>query len=402
MALKDGLSKCAELVVVNYTNNLGAKGMAQNTHKATRHQHYVPRAYLRQWCLRGEELAVGTPDKIIAAKSTKSFGAEHDMYAFVDLQPEELRFLLKTVKQIVDLRHPIVDALVVPIFLVVLFFRTDKKDWNAEYAEAYDEFARLPLSVNRVSAYKTLRSVAETNADLPPDVIEKLRNSFASGFEAFESQIENQAWEILKRVRNHDLGCLKNDSDLLRLLTYLVNQCFRGPDYIEMIREELPPSISADGGTPELANYMRYIQPLWVANNLVKTRRERKVVVLDNKTDLEFITTDTPYAIYGDARERKTPLITYFPLGPRQALFFGYSSAVNKLVTQKYGREIVDRNFVDWLNREVLASARRFVFATTSEVLIRNNYYISQSSKPTMVYGLKNSCQNSINLKGVL
>ncbi len=71
-------------------------------------------------------------------------------------------------------------------------------------------------------------------------------------------------------------------------------------------------------------------------------------------TDLEFIISDTPYAIYGERKNANTPLITYFPLSPTKGLFYGYRSGVNKFVST-YGRAVRDRNLIDWLNREVAA-----------------------------------------------
>ena len=80
-------------------------------------------------------------------------------------------------------------------------------------------------------------------------------------------------------------------------------------------------------------------------------------------TDLEFITSDTPYAIYGERKNANTPLITYFPLSPTKGLFYGYRSGVNKFVST-YGRAVRDRNLIDWLNREVVSTAVKFVFAS--------------------------------------
>lgn len=352
----------------------------------TKNQHYLPQEYLKQWCSEDGSFAVATRKGIVTSRNVRNFGAENNMYAFVDIAPQELNFLRRAISQIVTFSHPVIEALFVPTYLVVLFFRIEKQDWNDEYAKEYDEFSKLNLSKIRRSTYNKLRDAAEGRTSLTQEEKDAMRCSFASGFETFETSVENAALPVLRNVRNGDLSDLKDDKKLLRLLTYLVNQCFRGPDYLRMIQEQLPDEIVADGGTAELARYMRYIQPLWVAHNLVVNRKERKVVVVRNKTDLEFITTDTPYAIYGDASQRRTPLITYYPLTPRMALFFGYSSSVNKLVTMKYGREIVDRKFVDWLNREVLSSARYFVFATKESVIKENDYNLLDKTVPSVMY----------------
>lgn len=57
----------------------------------------------------------------------------------------------------------------------------------------------------------------------------------------------------LKMARKGDLSFMKNEMSAHAFLLYLVNQGFRGPDYLKSIGESLPDGIRADGGTAELA-----------------------------------------------------------------------------------------------------------------------------------------------------
>ena len=118
----------------------------------------------------------------------------------------------------------------------------------------------------------------------------------------------------------------------------LVNQCFRGPDYLRYIESVLLERAHEIGETPKLARYLRYIFPFYVMNQLLQTKDQRKVHIIESRTDLEFVTGDVPCAIYGERKNPKTPMITYFPISPRKAILFGYREAINKYI-QKYGWE---------------------------------------------------------------
>ena len=168
------------------------------------------------------------------------------------------------------------------------------------------------------------------------------------------------------------------------MLLYLVNQCFRGPDYLRYIESIFPDRAHELGETPKLARYLRYIFPFYILNHLLQTKDQRKVLVIENKSDLEFVTGDVPCAIYGERRNPKTPMVTYFPMSPQKAMLFGYRDAINAYV-HKYGWELIDKSLVDWFNREIIASSQRFVFASNANVLIANGYHVYEHTTPTYV-----------------
>lgn len=350
----------------------------------TRRQHYVPQAYLRHWGDANGNVVASINGKVLPPSGTTNFAVEVDFYAFVDLTAAELDFLFRTISQIMANENPLVDLGIVPIFLNVLYFRGEKHDWSEAYGEVFDAFVPWMKKAKHVNLYNFLRKVAEGNAELKPEHVDAIEKETISGFETLMTGIENSAWPVINKLLTNGTKCLKEEKNLRCLLLYLVNQCFRGPDYLKHIESVLPGRSREIGETPELAKYLRYIFPFHVLNNLLQTKDQRKVFIIDNRTDLEFITGDVPCAIYAEKRSPKTPMITFFPMSPRKAFLFGYKAAVNAYL-QKYGWELIDRSLVDWFNREVAASSQRFIFASKADILVDNNYSVRADSVPSLV-----------------
>ena len=342
----------------------------------------MPQAYLRHWCNAGGKLAVSVKGHVLPSCGTTNFAVEVDFYAFVDLSAVELDFLFRTIAQIITVENPIVNAVVVPIYLNILYFRCENHDWSDKYAEVFDKFEPWMKKQEHINTYRFLREVAEGDAELQQVHIDAIERETVSGFEGLMSGIENAAWPVINELLENGAKCLKEGNNLKYFLLYLVNQCFRGPDYLKQIDLALPERSHEIGETPKLAKYLRYIIPFFVLNQLLQTKDQRKVLVIENKTDLEFITGDVPCAIYGEKCNPRTPLMTFLPLSPRKALLFGYRDAVNTYI-QKYGWVLIDKDLVDWLNREIIASSQRFVFASTSNILVDNDYYVSARTAPT-------------------
>lgn len=339
----------------------------------------MPQAYLRHWCNDNGSIAVSDERQVLPSCGTKNFAVQIDFYAFVDLSANELAFLFRTITEIITDENPIVNAVVVPIFLNVLYFRCKKHDWSEKYGAVFDRFFPWMKRQKHINSYRFLRQIAEDNAELGPEHIEIIENETISGFEGLMTEIENAAWPVINELLANGASCLKERNNLSYLLLYLVNQCFRGPDYLRHIELMFPERAHEIGETPKLAKYLRYILPSYVRNQLMQTQDERKVHVIENKTDLEFVTGDVPCVIYGEKCKPQTPMITFFPMSPKKALLFGYRSAVNAYI-QRYGWELKDCEQVDWFNREIVASSQRFVFASNATILEKNNYHVNANS----------------------
>ena len=80
----------------------------------------MPQAYLRRWGDVNGNIVASINGKVLPPSGTTNFAVEVDLYAFVELSAAELGFLFQTRSQIITDENPIVDVVVVPIFLNVL------------------------------------------------------------------------------------------------------------------------------------------------------------------------------------------------------------------------------------------------------------------------------------------
>ena len=348
----------------------------------TRRQHYVPQEYLRRWCDANGCIAVSLDGRILPPSGTTVFAVERDFYEFIDLTVEELAYFFKAISQITTPQSPMHDVVTAPVFLNVLFYRCKRHDWSSQFAVEFDRFSALTIHEKHRRTYEFLRNVAEGRNSLSDEQIAQLEEGAASGFEELMTGIENYAWPVLNEILNPRIAlkCLKDVQKLRYLLLYIVNQCLRGPDYLAHIEKCLPNEARELGGTTQLAKYLRYIYPFYVVDQLIDGRGERLFRLMKNYTQLEFVTSDSPCAVYGELGSR-LPCITYFPLSPDRALLYGYKSGVNAFV-QKYGWELRDQTMVHWLNCEVVANAIKFVFAKSAATLKDNDYHASKDKHP--------------------
>lgn len=128
------------------------------------------------------------------------------------------------------------------------------------------------------------------------------------------------------------------------------------------------PASRAMGASPVLAKYFRYFMPILYTAFYLQNKDRIKMMVVLNRTECEFVTSDAPVAVY-DRNEYGLPSITYFPLSPRSSLLLGDRNKINDFCSN-IGREIVDESKVIWLNREIVASSDKMVFASNSKALL--------------------------------
>lgn len=334
----------------------------------TKRQHYVQQAYLEQWCVGGR-FAVRINGRLLENQTPLNYANESWFYAFVDLSARELDYLFRSLMQVFDFdRHELARKMFGAICLNVLRFRCEKSNYSSEYDEVYSKIVSgIKFGDEWDKMFAFLMKGAQRSDLISPIDLARLKDQAAEGFESFQCNIEEVAAPYFKMARAGSLSFMKDKASAHALILYLVNQAFRGPDYLKVIDKNLPESIREAGGSVELGKYMRYFQPMLVAAKLARESEERKMMVINNATNVDFITGDVPLVIYGE-RHSNVPCIIYYPLTPRKGLLYGFRSAVNDF-NKKFTSTLRRVDKVDWFNREIIASSMRAVFAMKKETL---------------------------------
>lgn len=334
----------------------------------TKRQHWVPQMYLRQW--GGENhLTVAIGDRILERQRTINFAVQSRMYQFDDLTDVELRTFFDGISGTWNPNLPLVKVLLVPIVLNVLLFRVVKKDWTNAFAREFEQIQNsIDFDGKQAQAYELLIGLARGDIPYDDTKVSRMVDFVRDGFESYHSAIENGTKEYFDRAVAGDLAFMKDDRVGQRFfLSYLYDQFFRTPKYLGIIERLDSLTSRTIGATPVLARYFRYFLPILYTAFFLQQRDRVKMMVVVNKSEHEFVTSDAPVVVY-DKNEDGLPSITYFPLSPRSALLFGDRKKVNVFCSQ-IGRELVDVSYVDRLNREIVASCDKMVFASSSRAL---------------------------------
>lgn len=335
-------------------------------------QHYVQVEYLNNWCANGT-FAVATKNSVLANQKPSDHAKKDYYYKFVDLNYNELSHLFELVSTWFDMGSPIINKVFVPILFQVLRFRYDKGNFSDSYAKVFDHIiSHLGLKGDLKVRYDTLRDAVEGKIRLGEEFLENMRRMGVIGFEHFEGEIEDAARPYLKEARKGNLAFMKEYRSAFPFILYLVNQTFRGPSYLIEKGLSMPEELKSQGISVNVAKYVRYFYPIWLANDFAVNFKDRKVIVLENKTDLEFITGDVPVVIYNTQRINR-PLILFYPLTPLKALLFGFKNSVNRFM-KIYSKCITDKSLVNEFNQTIVKYCTKVVFATSEDVIKKNGY----------------------------
>jgi hypothetical protein len=258
--------------------------------KVTKNQHYVFRAYLKQWaehdliyCLR--------EGRVFQANLT-GVACERFFYRLQDLTPKELRL-------IEDLfgKHP-----------------------SEGLKEMQKQFMAIYLFPTR------LRKKLGSDAD--PRILSALESAIAQGQEDYHQRIEDDLLVFLQRML---VGNVDFYSDSERAASFLYGICVQYTRTKRTIEASLD-VIGSEFGDCDVRRVMGALSPLMamaVAHSLFIDRERFKLVLMENESDTPFITADQPVVNLQAGYTRKPPekFELFYPLSPRKAMLLVETSS---------------------------------------------------------------------------
>lgn len=283
-------------------------------------QHFVWQKYLKKWS--ENEKIICLMDERIFDVGLMKIGQEKYFYKLKELSEQEISFLKALIEK--DNR-PII------------------KELNHGWVNFFNKIFKIKNNLS-------------TKGISHPEIDRMLDVQICNIEEDLHCSIESEGGKILDLLYNKDLSFYDDDDKLITFLFYICQQYLRTQKMSSNVRSSLG---SFNGfNIDAMWSVLRHISATNVGLSLYQDREKFRPIIIENKSDLPFVTGDQPvintYAIGLQLDKEPEDLEFYYPLTPTIAL----------LLTSKeqYHKESI-------------------ILATELEVIKYNNWIYEQSSK---------------------
>ncbi len=299
--------------------------MSNRDQTTTRRQHHVWRSYLEAWATNG---------KIFCQQGAKIFNSnvinvavERDFYKLPDLTNKDVLFIRDIMKD-----SP-----------------TSAKEVIENFITMFGMFGRLRASLLK----------AGRKASLP-----SLERAIIIGEESFHARIESGAKPILDAIRRKDLS-FYDDPDLCGKFAHFINlQNLRTKGVQERLFAN---TIEQDGiSLKRVWPVLRQAMAVNAGGRLLLERKIRPLILLENETEIPFITADQPVInlLGPHAGEPPRLVALYYPVTPQLAIIW---DEVTERTGYAAGPVSADQALA--LNRTIRAKSFSQVFGNSRNVL---------------------------------
>lgn len=179
--------------------------------------------------------------------------------------------------------------------------------------------------------------------------------------EDYHSKIENSFAPLLEKARQGDMS-FYSDENCVPFVRYICTQFMRTKGTKEKFLKKM-----GETGGPDYSRVWNILIHMFATNigaGLYAERHKRVLQLLDNSSDVPFITGDQPIvnlkSVPGQAPER---LSLYYPISPTKALVWG---DVDELPMKNFVSAVDAQNF----NAKVKNAAYLELFGDSSEALL--------------------------------
>ena len=290
-------------------------------------QHFVGRFYLRAWAA-GEQV-YRLQAKEIRRVNIKNVAAENYFYRLQELGPEDVEFLR-------------------------MFISDSPAGLRASHEELIEAFTLPHIAKRKLERLGLADS----------EHMGQVNNTIIELNERFHTGIEEDFQPYLTRMISGDLAFLNSTEDAIKFYRGLAVQYAR-TNHVKQTR------IIMDG--KRLAFYKRIANPLVhivainVGFGLFAERKQHTITLLDNSTEVPFVTGDQPVINASASPKQTTPparFDLYYPVSPTRAMILVGPSG-DLLPKDSF----VSKEFVEMCNLRMAAHSYRQVFSSSPDSL---------------------------------
>ncbi|WP_080426332.1 DUF4238 domain-containing protein [Burkholderia ubonensis] len=210
--------------------------------------------------------------------------------------------------------------------------------------------------LERIAAPSKLKGIS-------PDIDSEIDTFHSNVLEEWHTAIEHSFIPLLKRALVRDIDFYRHDQDCIPFLHYLCTQNMR----TKGVRDRVL-ALNSKSGVPDISRIWPILAITFAENvgaTLYVERRRRKLVLIQNTTDVPFITGDQPVAnllaISDGPPER---LAFYYPISPELALVLNEVDDDLPLAS-----ETLTTEQVRGLNAKLASGCHAQLFGTSEEAL---------------------------------
>ena len=338
-----------------------------------RNQHYVFQRYLKNWETDNSIWCLRKCEHLFKC-GTKGVALERDFYKVHAVNYDEARFILELFlyAQSQEVKTVILDYIKIhnKPFIVKQFIEEFTKRKNNN-------------SIDRISY--------DINDNLK-ELEEYYNESINNMDEDYHSLKEQQALSLIESLKNGDISFYYDSierapiemNDASKFIHFVVIQYFRTKKLRKQIQDVIIKNIerfrmNQMGININNINAEHILGPIifFLQSQLTDSLRRDKVklILLKNKTNIPFITSDQPvFNIYFSHSNIPKKLLFFYPISPQRAVLLGETQITEKVVE-------VQENEVKKYNDKMAGFAGDFLFSSNENVLKRYIKHKSHDSK---------------------
>lgn len=300
--------------------------------KKTKH-HYVWAHYLQDWTVDGTNIYYITKKSNIASDSVRGLGLEKDFY--------KMGILKESDKELIDLFT---------------------KNCNETVKELHWKFVNM--------VFETQKMVSALSPSLDVKLGIKLQDIMQSNvFENYLSEQESNAINILSELKTGNLLSLDDKDTYYKFCYFLGHQFSRTQKMKQLLLlslDKIPTQTHLLDRIRDFYNTNWWFMCSFMATNLsydMSLNSSRKVILLENKSNIDFITSDQPVINLNPEGSEGEFVDYYYPLSTSKALL------INTSGVKYFSSHHLSDDEVHMLNVKLARASCKTIFSRKKETI---------------------------------